>query len=179
MKLRTTLLVLLTTALGACAGNVPRAISEQPSGHISVAEARKDMDHISGQDVRWGGKIAGVENHATETWVEVVQEPLNHFGRPIESDSSEGRFIARIDGFLDPRVYTKNRLITVAGTLEKTVQRPIGEYQYTYPLMHAVVYYMWSPNTDLPSHYFYDPYWYDPWYPWGYRPYLYFPHPYR
>ena len=178
MKYRTALLLVLSAALGACAGNVPRAISEEPGTPISVTQARSGMDSLSGQSVRWGGKIAAVENHPTETWVEIMQLPLNHYGRPLEGDTSEGRFIARIEGFLDPHVYTKDRLITVAGTLEKTFQRPIGEYPYTYPLMHAVVYYLWSPAADMPPHY-YDPYWYDPWYPWGYRPYYYYPRPYR
>ena len=179
MKFHTAMLITLTAALSACASNVPRAISEQPGTSISVAQARSGMDRLSGQSVRWGGKIAGVENHATETWIEIVQQPLNRFGRPMEGDSSDGRFIARIEGFLDPHVYTKDRLITVAGTLEKILQRPIGEYPYSYPLMHAVVYYLWSPTADMPSHYIYDPYWYDPWYPWGYRPYLYYPRYYR
>lgn len=178
MNFRTALVIFLSALLGACASNVPRAISEQPSAEVSVTQARNDMDRLSGQSVRWGGKIAGVENLATETWVEIVQLPLNHFGRPVEGDTSEGRFIARIAGFLDPHVYTKERLITVAGTLEKTVQRPIGEFPYTYPLMQASVYYLWSPAADVPA-YYYDPYWYDPWYPWGYRPYLYHPRIHR
>lgn len=179
MKLPTFILISLSAVLCACASDVPRAITEQPDTRISVSQARGGMAQLSGQSVRWGGKIAGVENHSTETWIEIVQQPLNHFGRPLEGDASEGRFIARIEGFLDPQVYSKDRLITVAGTLEKTIQRPIGEYPYTYPLMHAVSYYLWSPNADLPAHYYYDPYWYDPWYPWGYRPYPYYPRYYR
>ena len=151
MKFRALMPMILSVALSACASNVPRAISQEPGTPISVAQARGGIENLSGQSVRWGGKIAGVENHKTETWVEIVQLPLNHFGRPVEGDSSDGRFIARIEGFLDPQVYTKDRLITVAGTLEKITQRPIGEYSYTYPLMHAVVYYLWSPTADRHS----------------------------
>ena len=131
MKLPAFILISLSAVLCACASSIPRAITEQPDTRISLTQARGGMAQLSGQSVRWGGKIAGVENHSTETWIEIVQQPLNHFGRPLEGDASEGRFIARIEGFLDPQVYSKDRLITVAGTLEKTIQRPIGEYPYT------------------------------------------------
>ena len=85
--------------------------------------------------VRWGGAIASVENRRDETWIEIVERPLN-------TDKSAGRFLARVDGFLDPAVRV--------------------EHVYLWPLpSRAARHYYRSP-------YWYDP-WY-PWgYPHPYR----------
>lgn len=55
-------LLLLVTALSACASGIPPAISERPARTPSVDEARRHMENLQGTSVRWGGKIAGVEN---------------------------------------------------------------------------------------------------------------------
>jgi outer membrane lipoprotein len=176
MKIRAFMPLIFIAMLSACASGIPRPISEPPPVKTSVAEARTDIERLRGTQVRWGGKIAGVENHPTETWIDIVELPLSRYGRPQETDRSGGRFIARIEGFLDPHVYTSGRQITVAGTLEKTLSRAIGDYPYTYPVVKTEVHHLWSPLEDMPPRYYYDPYWYDPWYPWGYPPYPYY-HP--
>lgn len=173
MKCANVILLISLSLLTACASDLPREISEQPAVKLGVNDARDNIDRMRGTKVRWGGSIASVENHAAETWMEIVELPLNRYGRPIETDRSGGRFIARIDGFLDPHVYTSGRQITVAGTLEKTVAHAIGDYPYTFPLIKADAYHLWPPEAAVPP-YYYDPYWYDPWYPWGYPP----PYPY-
>ena len=175
MKSRALMLLVFPVLLTACAGSVPRAISEKPANAPSVEVARSTDTGLSGTTVRWGGVIARVENRQTETWIEVVDRPLDRFGRPLETDASGGRFIARVQEFIDPQVHANGRLITVAGTLEKNTRRNIGDYLYTYPLVKADIIYLWPLLKDLPP-YHYDPFWHDPWYPWGYP---FYPRPYR
>lgn len=161
------LLLLMGAALSACASGIPLAISERPARAPSVDEARRNMDTLQGSAIRWGGKIASVENHSQETWVEIVAQPLGRYGRPQDSDTMNGRFLARLAGFLDPQIYAIGRQITVAGKLEKTVARNIGDFSYTYPLVQAETHYLWPPLPPAPARFYYDGL-YDPWYPWGY-----------
>ena len=142
-----------------CASQVPRAVSEPPPSKLSVAEARANQGPL-GTPVRWGGIIAKVENHPNETWIEIVERPLDSNGRPRQVDQSGGRFLARFDGFLDPTIYTPGRAITVAGTLQENITRPIGNYPYTFPVVKVTSFYLWPPEQV-----YRDP-WYDPWYPW-------------
>jgi outer membrane lipoprotein len=182
MTLRITYAVLLAAALSGCASDIPRPIRHAPATQLDVATARRGVEQLRGTPVRWGGTIASVENRATETWVEVVEQPLDSSGRPKETDQSGGRFIASIDGFVDPHVYSNGRQVTVAGTLEKTVTRKIGEFPYDYPVVKAETHYLWATLQELSPAYYYGPYWYDPWYPWGYPPYPYYyyrHYPYR
>lgn len=165
------------TALAAllvagCAANVPREIREPPLNDPSVAEVRTQPQQFVGAHVRWGGTIAAVENRANETRVEIVARALAGDGRPRETDRSPGRFIAVIDGFLDPMVYAEGREITVTGVVAGETTGRIDEHDYTYPVIRVDNYLLWPPRPELTPRDL-PPWYYDPWYPW--RPHF---HPY-
>lgn len=166
--------LLCALLVAGCATTIPKEISTAPAGGPTVAEVRVDAQQFTGARVRWGGTIAGVDNQANETWVEVVARELDRSGQPRPTDRSAGRFIAIIDGFIDPALYGEGREITVAGVVEDEVTRKIGDFDYTFPRVRADNYLLW-PLRHEPDPRDYPPYWYyDPWYPW--YPYYY---PYR
>ena len=163
----------LALTLAGCASDIPRPIRESPAENIAVTEALKDPQQHRAAAVRWGGAIASIENRRDETWIEIVERPLDADGQPRDTDQSAGRFLARVQGFLDPAIFAPKRRGTGAGVLDGNSTRTIGEHPYTYPVVRAEHVYLWPvpPKTGRP--YYYPPYWYDPWYPWGY------PYPYR
>ena len=175
--MRALAVTLLTAAFAAgCASYLPEAIRKAPPTDLGVAQVRHDIDLYKGQYVRWGGTIASTENRKDSTLVEVVAHELDSDGRPRETDVSQGRFIARISGFVDPAVYATGREITVAGRIEGSLTRKIGEYEYKYPAVNVEVAHLWAQRVPYPrDYYYYDPFWPYPSYPWGY-PYYY---PYR
>ncbi len=126
-----------------------------------MAEARARGAAAVGARVRWGGRILSVENTAEATWLEVLALALGTDGEPDRDAPSEGRFLARVAGFLDPAVYAPDRLITLVGVLDKPVTRPVGEYPYVYPRLNVDVYYLWPRPAPAPRP---DP-WCDPWAP--------------
>ena len=167
------MVLLLLTLLTACASQVPVAIREPIAGGPDVSSARAAKAELIGRHVRWGGVIASVENHKQDTWIELVDRPIESGGRPSDTDTSGGRFIARIPGFLDPVIYAKHREMTVTGVLAESITRPVGDYPYRYPVVDVDNYYLWAKPLPPPSPYYYDPFWYDPWY----RPMWYIPPP--
>lgn len=130
-------------ALIGCAGNIPREIQTAPIEDPTVREVRDNIDHYTGSSIRWGGEIAAVENRENETWIEVVSKPLGGYGQPRDEDSSSGRFLARVEGFVDPQIYAKGRELTVVGEVESRIVRSIGEHPYTYPLIRVTSHYLW------------------------------------
>ncbi len=155
--------------LTACASNVPQEISAR-TNTPSVAEVRSNPQQFTGSQVRWGGTIVSVTNRQQDSVVEIVARDLGRSGRPLEQDSSPGRFLAQVDGFLDPAIYAKGREMTVSGTLTGAEQGKIGEHAYNFPLVSVTSHYLWEKHVEQPARY-YDPFWYDPWY----RPYYYDP----
>ncbi|MEO5573441.1 MAG: Slp family lipoprotein [Gammaproteobacteria bacterium] len=163
--MRILLCVFALALLSGCA-TVPEPLRGEfptvtPQGSVSQG--------INNQRVRWGGVIVEAMPGRDETCFEVLGQNLNDQGRPIESVNSQGRFIACAQGFYDPAVYAKGRDLTVVGTLNTTVTRKIGEYDYRYPQLAIQQVYLW-PETrtyaERPYGYPYDYPYYG--YPYGY-----------
>ncbi len=155
--------LVLALALAGCASRIPQTIRTAPAQPLTVAQAQQSPDRLKGQRVRWGGSIVSTVNLAQTTEIEVLSRPLDREGEPRTWLSGEGRFIARVSGFVDPAEYAKDRELTVEGPLMGLSTRKVGDYPYAYPVVAAETRYLW-PQTEPPSAY---PY---PW-PWGWSGY--------
>lgn len=153
--------VLALVSLSGCQSAVPLEIRSEPAPSLSLADVQADPAAREGWSVRWGGAIVKVENRDTETWFEILGATLDGEGRPKDLDNPTGRFLARVDGFLDPAVYRPDRKLTLYGTVTGSENRPIGDRPYTYPLIKAQSYYLWPEYLDDAYAW---PYWYDPYY---------------
>lgn len=170
----------LVALLAGCAGGatVPESIRNPATATpVTVGEVQTDPNRHVGQRVRWGGSIIAVNNHERSTDVEVLALPLEPGGAPRSGASAQGRFLARVQGFLDPAEYPKDRELTVVGMLTGVETRRVGEYPYSYPVLQVEARHLW-PEPQPPSAYpvpgpWLNP-WYDPWWPWygppGLRP---------
>lgn len=162
---------LLAANLVGCATPGPTFLRETMPDNPTLSQVNAATANYTGQSVRWGGTIFKVENRAQETWIEIVERPLDAQGRPRNSDQSDGRFIVRIVRFLEPTIYTQGRVITVLGIVDGVNSGKIGDYDYAYPVVKTDAVHLWVQEISVrpPP----DPYWYDPWYPfwpWPYRP---------
>jgi len=168
-----TFIAVLVIFISGCASTIPKEIREAPLNNPMVAEVRTNAELFIGSRVRWGGTIASVVNLPNETWIEIVARDLGQYGKPVHNDHSAGRFIASVDGFLEPIVYAKGRSITVVGVVEKEIIRKISEFDYKFPLVRVNNFKLWEKYQEYP---YYRPYWhYDPWYP-NFYPYRYYPY---
>jgi outer membrane lipoprotein len=151
-----------TLIIGGCSSKVPLVIRTPVDGDIRVDEVQQNSERFSGLRVRWGGEIISVENLADETHIEILSQRLNKSGKPISDSKSRGRFIARMEGFLDPQDYPKERQITVVGRIEDVIEKPVGDYPYAYPRVEVGNYYLWPKQKVYhPPRYYYDPF-FDP-----------------
>ncbi len=176
---QSTLLLLFTLLCGGCASSVPVALRDAPEHSPSLGQVSAQPDTFTNVRLRWGGTIVRIENLPQTTRLEIVARPLYKHGRPIGEDSSEGRFIAQFDQFLDPSIYTVGRDITVVGRFRRMEQRELDQMHYNYPLLRVESHHLWPlPVPYEEPHYdpfLYDPFFYDPWYPYVY-PYPYYPY---
>jgi outer membrane lipoprotein len=156
--------------LAACTTTVPKEIRDPAVEGPALAEVRDDPQRHAGATVRWGGEVIAVQNEAQITWVEVLARPLRTSGEPADA-LSDGRFLARVSAFVDPAEYQEGRALTVSGTLAGSERRPVGGFDYLYPVVEVQVLHLWPPElfTSYPG--YSDPFWYDPWWPWWHRPY--------
>ncbi|MCX5834726.1 MAG: Slp family lipoprotein [Deltaproteobacteria bacterium] len=164
-----TLSLLLVFAL-SCAPFPPETMREVEKD-IAFEDVLKDPGLFKGKVVLWGGVIIETVNRPDVTLIIVWQTELDFQKQPKEPDRSQGRFIVRYEGFLDPAIYGKDRELTVSGTLAGGEERVIGERRYMYPVIDARDIRLWEKRKEGP--YYYDP-WYGGPYPyWGPYPYPY------
>jgi outer membrane lipoprotein len=163
---RILLIIAASLIISSCASKIPLAIRTPVDGDIRVDEVQQATEQFSGSRVRWGGDIISVENQAAETHIEILSQRLNKSGKPVNSSKSRGRFIAIIDGFLEPQDFPKDRQITLVGSIEGVIEKPVGDYPYTYPQVRVESFHLWpkriQPVYHYP-HYYYDPF-FDPFY---------------
>ncbi len=163
--LLTLLLVTLATACATTPVDQPKPVATP-----TLAEVREQPDVMKGKRVRWGGVIVAVHNEPERTRLQIVSRPLDAGGRPRDIDRTDGRFIAYLDGFLDPVVYGKGREITIDGIVDGVEDGRIGEYPYRFIVVRASEHRLWKPRKPVEVRYLPDPLY--PWHfhPWG-RPY--------
>ncbi len=147
--------VLMCLALVACNQHIPLEIRQAPALNPSFESVQADPGYFKGADVRWGGEIVGIENRQTDTILEIAARPLSSSGRPESGDKVYGRFLVRTDKFLEPSVYEKGRLLTIAGVVESLHQGKIDDHTYQYPVIFGLTLRLWP---ELPT-YISDPYW--------------------
>ncbi|HET6632371.1 MAG TPA: Slp family lipoprotein [Rhodanobacteraceae bacterium] len=159
-------LAVASLLLGACA-TVPQPLM----GQYSMLPPNQAAN-ASGERVRWGGTIIETVPEANQTCIYTMSRPLGDSARPYPSGDGGGRFVACHAGFYDPQIFAPGREITVTGSIDGSLTRAVGEYEYAYPRVQADVIYLWPRRIERPYYYdpypgyFYDPFWGPP--GWGY-----------
>jgi outer membrane lipoprotein len=172
----TSMLCTLVLLLNACAPVISPQLMEQVDRNLTYGSLASRPDEAKGKIVLLGGTIVQTVPKPNETEIEVVQKQVGSSGEPYLTDKSEGRYLVVVDRFLDPAIYRSGRDITVAGEVQGSVLRRLGEIDYRYPVIAAVELHLWKEPLSPPAY----PYPYPLGYPyyrrWG--PYPGYPYPY-
>ncbi len=136
----------LLVLMSACAPVISQKTMGTVDKNISFMALRQNPDAFKGKVVLLGGQIIATTVKADDTWIEILEKPLNYWQKPADADQSSGRFLVRFPGFLDPAIYATGRKLTVVGQVDGKVVRPLKEVNYTYPLLTAKEHYLWKPE---------------------------------
>ena len=143
-------LMLIIASLLGCAHVISQELRERADKEMSFTALLKDPDRYVGRFVILGGIIASSANTEEGTYIEVVQNPLDFRGRPEYTDISGGRFLILYEGYLDSAIYSQGKEVTVAGEVIGKRVRPLGEMQYTYPLIKSSEIHLFTPSYGIP-----------------------------
>lgn len=151
-QLRLWLLTLGAVTLMGCS-SLPDSLKSANPEVQSDYQTWAASDPQQATELRLGGVIAGLENQEGRSRIEIVQLPINSSsGKPDINVEPEGRFVAYIDGFLDPVTYAKGRLITVLGFSAGSETGRVGEYEYRFPVMNARGHQLWKIRERVNMH---------------------------
>jgi outer membrane lipoprotein len=140
--------------LAGCTHVISKETLKEVDRNATFAQVVKDPDAYKGKTVLFGGAIIETKNFTDKSQAVVLQQPLDSRDRPVAGDVSEGRFVLTTPGFLDPAIYSPGRMITVAGKVVGKEKRPLGEIEYTYPVIEKQGLYLWPaerPGSSEPK----------------------------
>lgn len=141
-------IVVAALSLAACSAVPDRLQVANEDALVAYETVLETPNANNGETARWGGVIADVKNSDAGTVIEVVNFPLNSWGRPVPGEQSSGRFRATLNGFVDPMVYTQGSEVTFTGTVAGVEKGTIGEYNYLFPLLNVSAKYLWPERKE-------------------------------
>ena len=173
------LAILIAVVTGSCSV-IPQHIREESLPPMDFKILLENPNKYKGNTVILGGYILETDNLTDQTSIKVLQTPIGSRDEPKSRDYSEGRFIISQKGFLDPEIYSKDRKITVAGTVVGLVVEKVNEFSHPYLKIQCREIYLWPNDQAYPPAPYYDP-WFYPypfyWYPYRhYYPYYWYHH---
>jgi outer membrane lipoprotein len=140
-------------SLYGCAPPFPREAMDRVDRRVSFRELLAAPDAHKGTWVMLAGVIISAKNSKEGTLIEILQKPEDSDGRPLDTDTSEGRFLVTTDQYLDSAVYHEGRLIGVIGEVAGQKTMPLDEIMYNYPLLNARAMHLWRPQSG--PHFFF------------------------
>lgn len=93
--------------------------------------------------ILWGGQILDVHNRGDASEIVILAYPLDSGQRPHREQSSQGRFIATLSGYVESYDYPQGRFVTLIGNLAGTRVEAVELHEYTYPLVNVQDIHLW------------------------------------
>lgn len=140
-----TLLVCLW--LAGCAPAPVFKLSSTPLDVEPQAVARAP-ERYGDARVVWGGRVLEVRNGAAASEIVVLAYPLDGSQRPQPDQSSEGRFVVALPGYVESLDYPPGRYVSVAGRLAGTRVEPVDAHDYRYPEVAADAVHLWPAGFE-------------------------------
>ena len=140
-----TIHLFLLVLLSGCGSVISKELRSKVNPNLRLETVRKDPEGFRGEKVLFGGTILKVLVKKDHILLEILEKPLGSRDRPkYETDTSGGRFLVFIDGYKDPAIYHRGRMITVFGEVLGSRTRKMGELDYVYLLIRSEEYYLWK-----------------------------------
>jgi len=136
----------LLALLTACASVISKESLKKVDPELTFQTLIKDPEKYKGKVLLVGGPILNTTVREGETWVEVLQQPLDRKQMPRDTDESYGRFLVHFKGFMDPAIYAGGKKITVLGEVAGQKVMPLKEIEYRYPVLLSREHYLWKPE---------------------------------
>ena len=134
--------------LAGCAPVISKGALKEVDQGLSFVQLLENPEAYRGKTVLLGGTIIETQNLSERTLIVVLQRHLGFRKKPSGEDVSRGRFIVYAPGFLDPAIYRHGRKITVVGSVVGREVRPLGEIEYSYPVIEKKELHLWPPEES-------------------------------
>ncbi len=135
-------------------------MTDRADKNITFVKLKADPDLYRGKLVIFGGTISRITNMKRGTLIEIVQEPLDYWGKPIRTRRPGGLFLVFYSGYLDSMAYSPGRDITIAGEVAGVKLNELGDAEQPFPVLVSKEHKLWPKERNRPD----QTQWWDPLY---------------
>jgi len=163
------ILLCAVVLLASCAPVFREDIMKDASLNPFLSELNANAASYEGKLFVFAGMLDTTRVTKEGSLIEAVFIPVDRWGRPGDYMESV-RFLALYPlekGILDPLIFRKNRLITIAAIYKGVRIDRLGEIEYPFSYFEISDFRLWEdpyPAYNPSPYWWYDP-WYDPWFP--------------
>lgn len=143
-------IAVVAALMGGCATGISAQARSQVTYHGTFQQLSADPARHRDEVVLTGGKIIETNVEQAGGEIVVLQLQLDRSDRPLDDDRSAGRFLIRLDHFVDPALYPQGKLIAVVGRVRGAETKLIGQLPYRYPVVEPIEIKTW-PVADVSS----------------------------
>jgi outer membrane lipoprotein len=165
-KVRFMLTVTVFTLLTGCSHVISRETLSKMDPAVTFAELLHTSEAYEHKMVLLGGIIVDAMNKKNGTLLEIYRTEIDGQGKPVNVDTSGGRFLALYNGFLEVEIYRKGRMVTIAGLVKGKRTGKVGEVEYQYPYIVIKEIHLWTEEEPVKEY----PHSWRPWYRYPYYP---------
>lgn len=144
-----------------CTHPISKNLRDSLDPTVSIPVLFASPDSYIGKKVMMGGNIIETRNSSGNSEIEVLQKPIDSYGNLEEGDMTNGRFIFRRPGYLEPEIYKKGREVIGVGVVVGVLTGKIGEQDYLFPIIEPEELSLLPEYSNSPRY----PYYYDSFYP--------------
>ena len=143
--------------INGCSYAVSRDLVAQSDKSITLQQIQADPARLAGTTVILGGEIIAIRVAKQGTLIEVLERPLDLWGKPKRTVQSGGRFLLLHSRALDTIVFTPGREITAAAQVKGTFEKGLTGEEIEHPLLVTRELKLWEQerSADRPA-------WWDP-----------------
>ena len=140
------LLVLCFSGFSGCASPISKPVMETVDPGRPFSLVVENPQAYIGSIVLWGGTIEKIVPGPEKTRVFVTQCPVDSKGVP-QTDATYGEFIAHTPDSLDPLLFHRGMVITIAGMLDGVEEEP-GPVKISRPLVRVIEIHPWTGRGE-------------------------------
>jgi starvation-inducible outer membrane lipoprotein len=144
--------ILIFSMISGCAYPISKDWRELADPTLTFSQVLENSSRYRGEIVIWGGIISRIRPLSEGTEMIIIQAPLDAGGHP-DTRVTMGRFLAKTDQTLDPKIYANGSLVTLAGMITGEKEEELGPMRIPYPVVDILELHLWKKKTweDLSS----------------------------
>ncbi len=138
--------ILILSMISGCTYPISKDWRYLAASSLTFSQVLENPSRYRGEIIIWGGIIDRMRRLSEGTEMTIIQAPLDAEGHP-DTGITMGRFLAKTEQKLDPKIYARESMVTLAGMITGEKEEETGPMKIIYPIVDIFELHLWKKKT--------------------------------